>query len=251
MIFYATQGGPFNIRQLALTVDQDKELQKEILSICASNYYSGKNPIRKISQSIRRLGPIGFRGVAMQAFLNLDVYYNPKWEKATRSLRHYSLAIAHACRITSHRASLQGDLAFLLGILHRIGLSLPLLQLSDPNEDVPQAIQTCSNLHATHPSISQFILQKWGMPTELIETIGCYGQLIINDKPNTLSAILIIAEELLSRLGRKEPQLLPSKDKFRPPPKDSFQDACTILNISEKDIPQLLINTQETLRSSA
>jgi HD-like signal output (HDOD) protein len=251
MIFYATQGGPFNIRQLAITVEQDKMLQKEILSICASDYYSGRNPIRQISQAIRRLGPVGFRGVAMQAFLNIDVYYNPKWEKATHSLKHYSIAIAHACRITSHRASQQGDLAFLLGILHRIGLSLPLLLLSDPNENMTQAVETCETLHATHPSISQFILQKWGMPEELIETIGCYGQLIINEAPNTLSAILIVAEELVQRLGRKEPQLLPTKEKFRPPPRDNFQDACRILNITEADIPQLLVNTQETLRSSA
>lgn len=250
-MFYATQDGPFNIRQLAMTLEQDKDLQNTILEICSSEFYSGKTPIRQIGQAIRRLGPVGFRGVAMQAFLQLDVYYNPRWERATNTLKQYSIAVAHACRVTSASISSHEELSFLLGILHRIGQSAPLLVLPDPNEDSAKAAQVSKTLQSVHPSISQYILQKWGMPDALIETIGSYGQLIINNKPNQLGAILIIAEEIVKRIGRKEPVIFATKEYCPPFPKDSFQDACRILNIPEQEIPTLIATTQEALRSSS
>ena len=249
-VFYATQGGPFNIKLLAAKVDLDKKLEKKIINICSNDYYSGKNPIRQIGQAIRRLGPVGFRGVAMQAFLELDVYSNPKWERTTTAIRNYSLAVAHACRITSQRVAEQGDLAFLLGILHRIGISVSLLKLPTPKEDLNTSSKGCEAISTTHPSISQFILQKWGMPESLIKTIGCYGQIMIDDKPSKLSAILIVSEKIIQMLGQKEPQL-PTKEKVMEIEKDSFHDACMVLNLSENDIPSLVKDTQETLRSSA
>ena len=248
-IFYTTQGGPFNIRQLAMTVEQDKELNNSILSICRSNFYSGKTPIRQISQAVRRLGPVGFQGVSIQAFLDLDVYYNPAWQKTANSIKLYSNAVAHACRIISQSTSKDSEMAFLLGILHRIGISVTLLQLPNPSEDFTHAQRHFSDLQQIHPSIAQFVLQKWGMSEELINVIGNYGQLIINDKPNTLSAILIAAEHIIKSMGKSEPIMQNSKDTPVGIPRDSFEDARSILEIRPQDIPQIVESVQETLRS--
>ena len=248
-IFYTTQGGPFNIRQLAMTVEQDKELNNAIIKICQSKFYSGKTPIRQVSQAVRRLGPNGFRGVSMQAFLDLDVYYNPEWSQVTNSIRQYSVAVAHACRITSQALSFDSDKAFLLGILHRIGISVTLLQLPPPQEDLQKAQKHYQELQWIHPSIGQHVLQSWGMPTELIQIIGNYGQIMINNKPSLLSAILIVAESCIQKLGRSTPRLTSMKETLISLPTDSFDDACTILKLHPKDIPTIIEGIQETLRT--
>ena len=94
-IFYATHGGPFNVRSLANRVEQDEIFQKEIIRICSNTYYSGRNPIKIIPQAIRRLGPTGFRNVSMQAFLDLEVFRNKPWSKRGSSLRPCFLSGLH------------------------------------------------------------------------------------------------------------------------------------------------------------
>ena len=87
------------------------------------------------------------------------------------------------------------------------------------------------------------------MPAELIRVIGSYGQLIIDNQPNVLSAILIVAETCIQKLGRRPPRLSSTKEESKSLPIDSFTDACIILEISEKDIPKIHEGIQETLRS--
>ena len=185
----------------------------------------------------------------MQAFLDLDVYYNPHWSQVTNSIRQYSVAVAHACRITSQAVSFDSDKAFLLGILHRIGISVPLLQLPSPKEDMQKAQKHFQELQWIHPSIGQYVLKTWGMPTDLIQIVGNYGQLMIEDKPNLLSAILIVAESCIQKLGRKTPRLASMKDSVTPLPTDSFEDACSILDLHHRDIPTILDGIQETIRT--
>ena len=251
IIFYATQGGPFNIRQLAGKVELDTQLQSAIIEVCSNSFYSGKNPIRQIGQAIRRLGPIGFRAVAMQAFLDLDIYYNPRWEKSSKAIKSYSLSVAHACRVIAHHISAKQDLAFLMGLLHRVGMSVPLLLLPKPEEDLLSAFKVCSALHMTHPFIAQRILKDWGMADELVEAISGYGQIFINNSPNILGAILIVAEELIQSIGIHEPMLLTTKEPMVQIDKESMEDACKILVLSSSDLPLLVQNIQEALQSSA
>lgn len=250
-IFYTTQGGPFNIRQLATTVEYDQSLNDAIISICQSKFYSGKTPIRQVSQAVRRLGPNGFRCVAMQAFLDLEVYNNPQWSSVAHSLRQYSVAVAHACRIISQTISYDSETSFLLGILHRIGISVPLLLLPSPNVDIKNAQRNFQDLQWIHPSIGQHVLRSWGMPSELIRVVGNYGQIIIDNKPNHLSAILIVAETCIQKLGRRIPKIKSAKEALQLLPIDSFADACSVLGLVPRDIPKIQEGIHETIRSGS
>ena len=87
------------------------------------------------------------------------------------------------------------------------------------------------------------------MPTDLIQIVGNYGQLMIEDKPNLLSAILIVAESCIQKIGRKTPRLTSMKDGVTPLPTDSFEDACSILDLHHRDIPTILDGIQETIRT--
>ena len=251
MIFYATQGGPFNIRQLANKVELDDDLETQIITVCANNYYSGKTPILQIGQAIRRLGPIGFRAVAMQAFLDLDVYKNPQWTKAASKIQSYSKAVAHACRIVSNHISQKQDLAFLTGMLHRVGISVPLLQLPGPKEDMLQSQRIATALSISHPFIAQRILRAWGMADELVDAIAGYGQIFRHDQPNILSAILIVAEELVQRIGIPEPVLIGTRESLSAISKETMEHAAIILDISKHETHLLLESLQEALNSAS
>ena len=250
-VFYATQGGPFNIRQLASKVELDKALQQEIIKICSNNYYSGRTPITSINQAIRRLGPIGFQGVVMQSFLDMEIYHNPQWSKVTASLRRYANAVAHACRVIAQQISIQTDLAFLMGLLHRIGMSVALLRLKNNKENPIETIHRLKIIAYVHSFLSHFILKKWEMPSPLVEAMGYYGQVLIHGKPNHLGAILIVAEEIVSRIGFSSKNLFHNKDINTTSLSDGFEDACLVLGIPKDQLYPLQKETQEALRSSS
>lgn len=246
-IFYATHGGPFNVRSLANRVEQDEIFQKEIIRICSNTYYSGRNPIKIIPQAIRRLGPTGFRNVSMQAFLDLEVFHNKPWSKVVTPLRAYSVSTAHACQAASRLVSAGGNLAFLAGLLHKIGLAVHLLNLPDPSMEPQKCHEMWMALKITHPTLSRHILQHWKMPNELLTTIGNYGQLLIEDQLNEMGALLLIAEEITRRVGYSLPKLSP-KDSSLPFPQECFQDAVSLLCLTDKDMEKILEETQNALR---
>ena len=250
-VFYATQGGPFNIRELASKVDLDKKLQQEIIKICSNYYYSGRNPITSVNQAIRRLGPIGFQGVVMQSFLDMKIYHNPSWKKVTASLRRYANAVAHACRVIAQQLSIQTDLAFLMGLLHRIGMSVALLRMESSKDNLIETTHKLKAIAQVHSFLSHFILKKWEMPSPLVDAMGYYGQVLIHGKPNHLGAILIVAEELVSRIGFSSRNLFHNKDINTSSLSDGFENACLVLELPKDQLSNLQKETQEALRSSS
>ena len=79
-----------------------------------------------MNQVIHRLGPEGLRSVGMQAFLDLEIYTSESWEAQLKQLRTYSLIVGQICQVIARYTPMDGEDAFMAGLLHQIGFAVGL-----------------------------------------------------------------------------------------------------------------------------
>jgi HD-like signal output (HDOD) protein len=214
------------------------------LAICRKPYYSGKSQIRTITQVIQRLGPSGFRTVAMEAFLDLDIYESDVWKDQLRQIRTYSLIVAHICRIISRYTKVNGNEAFTCGLLHRIGFSIALKNFTFEKYRVEEIWQA---LQITHPIFGKMVVTEWGLNENIQEVIGHYGQFSISQDTNLLAATVNAAEEFAHKFKfdikpPRRPKL--NVDQMM---KEQAQTAFDLLDIDEHNVKRILIDIRDVL----
>ena len=249
-VFYATQGGPFNIRTLAARVSQDQIFEEKLIQITDCPYYAGKTPIPSMAQLIQRLGPTGFRCVAMQAFLELEIFESETWQPQLLDIYRYSVVVAHISRIISRLTSVHGDTAFLCGLLHRIGMAVPLRTLPDNNSEPALAAEIWSALEICHPILGNLIVKAWGMNEDLQVAIGIYGLVYHEEKPNMLSACTLLAETLATQLGFSIKGNRRRTTSFREPDKSGIDEILAVLGLSQNDTAIILEESKLTLKNA-
>lgn len=247
-VFYATQGGPFNVRILASRVEQDPTITKKILEITSNSFFCGSTNIRNINSLIQRFGPSGFRCVALQAFLDLDIYKSQHpFRVDLKNLRDYSLACAHVSRIVSRYTGVNGDLAFLCGLLHRIGMAIPLILHPNYAQSPTESQNFYLSLQAAHPVFGALVSKKWGLPEEVQQSISCHGQIAIDSQTSIYSATVVVAECITRRLGYQLKQFK-SKPRYAPIiPCESTDDAMQAVGIPEGTVPQLMRDVHQIM----
>lgn len=247
-IFYATQGGPFNVRILASRVEQDSLITQKILSITSNPYYCGTSKIKNIISLIQRFGPAGFRCVALQAFLDTDLYkVQHPYQQELLTIRNYSLVCAHVARIISRHTGANGDLAFLCGLLHRIGMSVPLI-LHPNYADTPTSSQDFYlALNGAHPVFGATVAQRWGMPEEVVLAIANHGQIALEGVVSLYSATIVLAEAITQKLGYqlKTFKKIPRNAPYSP--QESSEHALSALGIPKETLQLLLREASQVL----
>lgn len=229
-IFFTTLGGAFNVRNLAEIVQQDELLTGSILEICRLPYYSGNTPIRNMNQVIHRLGPEGLRSVSMQAYLDLEIYTSDSWEAQLKQLQTYSLIVGQICRVIARYTSMDGEDAFMSGLLHRIGFAVGLKKITSKSDDNHTFWEA---LELTHTVFGKMTLHEWGMPEHIQEVVAHYGQTIVNNDINLYTSAILVAEELAKRFRFEFRRPAKGKGSAVRELSDTAQRAISILEIDE------------------
>lgn len=214
-VFYTTLGGAFNVRSLAERIQDDEILTGGILEICRLPYYSGKTPIRNLNQVIHRLGAAGLRAVTLQAYLDIEVYQSDIWEAQMKQLRTYSVIVGQICRVIARYLPLDGEDAFMCGLLHRIGFAVGLQKVT-PKGDSRTEIWDV--LEISHSVFGKMVCQAWGLKESITTSVAHYGQTIVDGETHLYNAAVLVAEELARRF----------RFEFRGPVgKDNLRDQMT------------------------
>ena len=244
-IFFTTLGGAFNVRTLAENVQQDEILTGAILEICRQPYYAGKTPIRNMNQVIQRLGPHGVRAVSLQAFLDLEIYTADTWGPQLQQLKTYSIIVGQICRVISRYAPIDGNDAFMAGLLHRIGFAVGLRKIT-PKSDDNHAFWEA--LELTHPIFGKMVLQAWGIPDNIQNIVAHYGQTLVNNEPNLYCAAILVAEYLAqNHFGFEFRSNSKNKNSVVGHMKDQPQRAIQFLEIDEDLMRKIYTDTQFVL----
>jgi HD-like signal output (HDOD) protein len=262
-IRYAISTNTFQTKQWIAKIESNEELALSLASIFQKDYYTGQTPIKSINQSVQRLGPEGFWCVVLEHSLNQTFYNNssfPEWRPALRYLQKYNLFFAHLCRIIARNTSVHSHEAFQAGLLQNIGRVIA-LRAQDYKRKYNELQGIWDAISLVHPLIGTYAIRIWGLDKNIQRAILNQGQVYFNNKPHTLSAILVLTQNLLSQMGKECSGPANWLDKASIPsskstlhkdipmvPSASMEEALTILDLEKKDLQKIGAEFVKTLK---
>ena len=239
-IFAAATKPQLDQKILATRVESDPILTNRIKNIYGPSYFNGRVNIPSIHQALYRLGPTGFCCVALEAHLEIELLDADKrqnqWGKLIKNQHGFSKMLGHTARIISRLSGVQADLAYMGGLMHRIGSSIAILGHKEPPDSIESQI-IWDRLEPVQSILCAKIAKEWHMPEELQHALGNRGQVLYNNEPHALSAILLLAEDmLLHALGK----IFDGPSGWAKKPRSN--------KVKQKDseIPEVLLTTRST-----
>jgi HD-like signal output (HDOD) protein len=119
------------IEDLAALLEREPLLAGRVLRLSNSAMYSGAMPCVTLKQSLIRMGLGIVRDVVMEAAMQMTVLHCDGVNLTLESVRRHSSAVAWVSRFVARNTPLEAENAFLLGLLHDVGISVGLVGLTE------------------------------------------------------------------------------------------------------------------------
>jgi len=197
------------VKDLVRLIGNDPVLTSELLKVSNSAYYAGREPVETLQQAIVRIGiralrsmifSISVRGAVLRD-KNISTYAEEVWRQ--------SYSVASIARAIAAFARIEGEHAFLLGLLHDIG-KVPLLsmlkqEVKKESEIGPALIGRVFLEH--HERAGFAVANAWKLPEEIASVAGCHHDFAANEGHGREAALAALAHKLdlyLSLDGEQE-----------------------------------------------
>src|SRR5512141_3157241 len=132
-------------------LERDPILAAKVLSLCQSAAYARGAPVRSLREAVVRLGLRGLRDLVVEAALPLRVFRVPGYEQPMARLGRHSTVVARLMPALCGAAGVDGEYAFLCGLLHDVGIAACLLAISDDQRGIvvpfSEAVAIVDELH--------------------------------------------------------------------------------------------------------
>ena len=203
--------------ELAKTIEQDSLLAAKVMTRAESVMYSGQNPVRSLRQAAVRMGVGGLRDLVIEVAMNLRVFRSPGLEKQMETLRRHSLATAHTARLVCRYASLDGEYAFLCGLLHDVGIAAILVAIGEGalKSRPKNPIALWSAIDSSHEESGATIAKLWKLPEELALVIGAHHHPVQGGYVHPLIAVICVAQDLAGQIGASMDGVMPGEEEQR------------------------------------
>lgn len=197
-------------RVIAL-LEQDEMLAGRVLQTASSAAYAGGAKIESLSGALMRLGLNGLRDLVVEIAMNLRVFRCETYTGPMERLRLHSQATAHLARTVCQYSAVEGEFAFLCGLLHDVGIAGTLLALGDVPRGikVPELAVLWPAIDQAHCEAGERMAILWELPVDLRYGIAAHHAVEVEGHPHPVSAAVCLADHLASELGAG---LLPSED---------------------------------------
>jgi putative nucleotidyltransferase with HDIG domain len=202
---------------LAKTIEQDSLLAAKVMTRAQSAMYSGQSPVRSLRQAAVRMGVGGLRDLVVEVAMNLRVFRSPGLEKQMETLRRHSLACAHTARLVCRYAALDGEYAFLCGLLHDVGIASIFVAIGEGalKSRPKNPIALWSAIDGSHESSGATIAKLWKLPDELALVIGAHHHPVQGGYVHPLIAVICVAQDLAARIGAGMDGVMPGAEEQR------------------------------------
>jgi HD-like signal output (HDOD) protein len=175
-----------------------------IIKLVQSPIYSGASPLTSLRDALVRLGLKTLRDVVMQLAMNMKVFRSADYADTMELIRRHSTMTAHFSKVGSKYSPLEGDYAFLAGLLHDAGLAGTLLALSKnkgKRKSPPNLIAIWPALDRVHTRAGELMAEHWKLMPDIKLAMGHHHQVILDGHPHPLAATVCLANELAHALG--------------------------------------------------
>jgi len=223
-------------------LEKDPLLAARVLSVSSSALYAGMTQVVSLKQAAVRLGLKTLRDLVLEAAMNLRVFRVPGYEEPMERLRRHSAVTAQLARVVCKRTAVDGEHAFLCGLLHDVGFAAGMLALVENQkpgdrlayEDMAPAVA------AYHEEATGLVGKLWKLHAPILDVVSSHHHLSPRSPP--LVPVLILAEQLAFELDAGiAPVAWPegaSQDTPPVPPRNAL----------DVNAPELVAKARETLK---
>jgi HD-like signal output (HDOD) protein len=230
----------------------DPVLVSRLLRLVNSPYYGLVQPVDSIGRAVAFLGMKNLHNlVVTDALKNIFVGAEIHSAFSKKKLWLHSAAVSICSKMVAERIfGINGDDAFLCGILHDFGL---LVEEQIRRGDFHRICATCTTssellameqqtFATDHCEISSLMTLDWNMPATIQKTIRDHHLIADDIEPSSLTGIIQLAEYIT---GRLELSTLPNLTmEISPPLIEHLQDNIDEYTVLTEDLPDEMARAQ-------
>lgn len=233
-------------------IKMDPILVSRLLRLVNSPFYGLTQTVDSIGRAVAFLGMKNLHNlIVADALRTMFVSRDTSTVFAKKRLWLHSAAVSICSKMVAERIfAVNGDDAFLCGILHDIGLLVEEQVATEKFHRICTACSSSSELVAMerqefatdHCEICYCMTLDWKMPITVQAAIRDHHLLSSSVTPSSLTGILQLAEYLASQAGyATPPELVP---QISPPLLDHLQENLDEYNVLLDDLPEEMARAQ-------
>ncbi|MBY0400812.1 HDOD domain-containing protein [Myxococcota bacterium] len=192
------------IPEVVALIERDSLIAGRVLHVAGSAALAGGAKITSLREATMRLGLLRIRDLVMQITLNLRVFKSETYGEAMERVRRHAVATAHLCRTVCKYTPIDGEFAFMAGLLHDVGIAGTLLALADRKGrrgKAPDLLSIWPAVDRVHVRAGEIMAQHWQLPADLRLAITGHHQVLFGGHAHPLAATLALANELAHAAG--------------------------------------------------
>lgn len=233
-------------------IRNDGVMSAKLIGLCNSAAYGLSSPANSIEQAVLMLGhseihrlvmSVGFSGSLSPEMRGYSMAEGELW-------RHSLLTAYTAVAVTAlaRKAFVDPSVAFTAGLVHDIGKIVVTHALDESTQEKMRDL-ILRNEHSLieaekhvlgtdHAEVGALLLNKWGLPELLVESVANHHQPVVNPKP-ALSAVVHVADVIALEAGPS-----PGWGSFAMRADESAVEA---LGLKRDDVEHLIISAYDAL----
>jgi HD-like signal output (HDOD) protein len=182
-------------------LEQDEMLAGNVMRLVSSPIYSGRNRIGSLKEAVVRLGFKLVRDMVFEVTLRSGVFDLDEYAETVAQVQRHSTVTAYIARIVCNKVRIDGEHAFICGLLHDAGFAGLLFAVTHfEGAESPPLEQLWTDVDALHERASGILTRLWGLPDEFAEVVGHHHHLHTGEFSKVAAAICI-ADRLSRAFG--------------------------------------------------
>ena len=259
-ILELSQRANARIEDIGSLLEREPLLAGRVLRLANSALYGTSTPVTTLKQALIRMGLATVRDVVMEAAYHMTVLRAEGFNDTLECIRRHSIAVAWLSRFIARNTSIDAENAFLMGLLHDVGLSVGLIGLTEflRREKTTPKLTPLRWLAVddVHESFSEQVLASWGMPPGVLLVVKNHHSLLVGGMAHPSIAILMIAEQIAYDGGwgvvpkiDADPNEMALVAGHETPSPDSVDHALSAVNLTRTHYEMFVNDTRRVLET--
>ncbi len=192
-----------SVPRLIKQVELDPALTAAVLRVANSAFYGSQTQLRDLKAAISSIGMNQTRNLLYALVLRSKLVDAGAYGRHGAEVFEHSLAVAFGARLVADVASLEGEDAFLCGILHDVG-KLALVQALRANaggELRELGEEELALVQAHHAETGALLAEHWGLPSSVSNVIRFHHSFESKEAPQPVTVCVALANALCHEVG--------------------------------------------------
>lgn len=195
------------IEDVVALLERDSLIAGRVLHQAGSAALAGAVKIKSLREATMRLGLLRIRDIVMEIAMNLRVFKCEAYGDAMERIRRHAVSTAHLSRLVCNYTPIEGEFAFLAGLLHDVGIAGTLLALAERKGKggrraaPPDLLVIWPAVERVHARAGEIMARHWQLPPDIRLAITMHHQVLCDGHPHPLAATVALANELAHAAG--------------------------------------------------